>query len=189
MAPPRSTNTSTNTTNTNTNTNNIVYRSQNGRVIDPRHLPLCAARASQPHQRPCPHRVWVYDVPGRSAATVSLYCQHHTCRKPMEGGGACDRVSSAAAKYCRHHLICSAMVGPQRCGQPVKNGNAAKYRYCQEYHGCLEQECTQPRCLDPTDLRYCASHRCPVAGCARPRMTAGGYCANHTCEVASCGGS
>ncbi|KAK1544360.1 hypothetical protein CPAR01_01862 [Colletotrichum paranaense] len=74
-----------------------------------------------------------------------------------------------------------------RCNNYIKNYDPKEFRYCSQYHNCIQQGCANQRNHpNGTDYRYCADHRCDHQDCTNPKSPPSSFCASHTCAAPSC---
>ncbi|OHE90481.1 hypothetical protein CORC01_14222 [Colletotrichum orchidophilum] len=74
-----------------------------------------------------------------------------------------------------------------RCTNYIKNYDPKEFRFCSQYHNCLQQGCANQRNHpNGVDYRYCPDHRCDHQDCTNPKASPSSFCASHTCAAPSC---
>ncbi|KAJ0162775.1 hypothetical protein CTA2_4020 [Colletotrichum tanaceti] len=116
----------------------------------------------------------------------SRFCSLHCCRR-VEGNSACKNLRATNKGFCHHHLLCTGSVNDQRCTNYVKNNDPKDFRFCSQYHNCLEPGCADERNHpNGLDYRYCPGHRCDHIDCPNRKVDPSSFCASHTCQFPAC---
>ncbi|KXH65504.1 hypothetical protein CSAL01_10803 [Colletotrichum salicis] len=85
------------------------------------------------------------------------------------------------------NLLCHGMMNDGRCNNYIKNYDPKEFRFCSQYHNCIQQGCANQRNHpNGTDYRYCPDHRCDHQDCTNPKSPPSSFCASHTCAAPSC---
>ncbi|KAF6792987.1 NFX1-type zinc finger-containing protein [Colletotrichum sojae] len=132
----------------------------------------------------CPYtRVTLVKDNGRF---LSPFCRVHCCKK-VDNLAACTNLKTNPAGYCGPHLQCTGVIHGQRCDNPVKNYDPKTFKFCSQYHNCLQQGCDSER-FHPNgvDMRYCPAHVCIQRDCSSPREPGSENCISHTCAAPAC---
>ncbi|KAK1639990.1 hypothetical protein BDP81DRAFT_312884, partial [Colletotrichum phormii] len=117
----------------------------------------------------------------------SRFCKLHCCKKIDTNNAACLNMRTNNKGYCQQHLLCQGMMNDGRCNNYIKNYDPKEFRFCSQYHNCIQQGCANQRNHpNGTDYRYCPDHRCDHQDCTNPKSPPSSFCASHTCAAPSC---
>ncbi|OTA95179.1 hypothetical protein M434DRAFT_29213 [Hypoxylon sp. CO27-5] len=88
--------------------------------------------------------------------------------------------NTTSSPYCRHHC-CTVCLKLKTC---FKRGHGHE-GIC-HHHGCIYENCREPRSKKHPNSPYCANHACSVKDCNKPRDGPGVCCKKHTCQNRNC---